>query len=239
MPRPRLPKFPVLLAFADAAAANGCAIADDARLLADRGSWPRATSLMILACEEMGKAKYARLLGLGVLKEKPGDKKSPSSMTVLLSRHPQKQMLAHDVELPYMREILLAAFSGLSAPSDADVDTPAGKQAMRDLLRELKRRIDAMVVDRARLKADIEQLQRTWNDVVTDARLDTMKQRGFYVDFSEDRASVVTPFDVGSVEFREAESLFELARRSTDMWAVNGLTPEFVQTIRDLAAEDE
>ncbi|MCK6444966.1 MAG: AbiV family abortive infection protein [Planctomycetes bacterium] len=229
----------MLLRFSEAAAANGCSIADDARILAERGRWPRATALMILACEEMGKAKYARLLAIGALKEKLGGKNAPSSMSVLLSRHPQKQMLAHDVDLPYMRELILGAFSGLSAPSNVEADTPAGEQAVRDLLRELKRRVDAMQVDRARLKADFEQLQRTWDDMVTDSRLDTMKQRGLYVDFSEDRAGVVTPSDVGSAEFREAESLFEQARRSTDAMVTTGLTPDVLQAIRDAAAEDE
>lgn len=239
MPRPRLPKPPVLLAFADAAAANGRAIADDARILAERGRWPRATSLMILACEEMGKAKYARMLGIVVLKEKPGSKTAPSSMNVLVSRHPQKQMFAHDLDLPYMRELMLEAFSGLRAPAEMDVGTPAGEHAMRGFLRELKHRIDAMVVDRARLKADVDQLQRTWDDVVIDARLDSMKQRGFYVDFSEDRAGVVTSSDVGSAEFREADALFERGRESFDAWAATGLTPQVMQAIRDLAVENE
>jgi AbiV family abortive infection protein len=239
MPRAALPNSPVLLAFAEAAASNGNAIARDARILAERELWPRATALMILACEEMGKAKYASLLGIGLLKEKLGGKNAPSSMSVLLSRHPQKQMLAHDGDLPYMRELILAAFSGLSVPSDVDLGTPTGKQAMQDFLRELKRRVDALVVDRARLKVDMDQLQGTWDDVVTDARVDTMKQRGFYVDFSEDRAGILTPPDIGSAEFREAESLFEQARRLTDAWAATGLTPEFMQTVRDLAAEDD
>lgn len=194
---------------------------------------------MILACEEMGKAKYARMLGIGALKEKPGSKTAPSSMNVLVSRHPQKQMFAHDLDLPYMRELMLEAFSGLRAPAEVDVGTPAGKRAMSGFLRELKHRIDAMVVDRARLKADVDQLQRTWDDVVIDARLDTMKQRGFYVDFSEDRAGVVSPSSVGSAEFREAEALFEQAQKSTDAWTANGLTPEFMQTVGDLATEDE
>ncbi len=194
---------------------------------------------MILACEEMGKAKYARMLGIGALAEKPGGKNSPSSMNVLVSRHPQKQILAHDLDVPYMRELMVEAFSGGRAPAEVDAGTPAGKHAMQGFLRELKHRIDAMVVDRARLKADVDQLQRTWDDVVIDARLDSMKQRRFYVDFSEDRAGVVTPSDVGSAEFREAEALFEQAQKSTDAWTTNGLTPEFMQTIQHLAADDE
>ena len=160
-------------------------------------------------------------------------------MSVLLSWHPQKQVLARDVDLPYQSELLLGVISGLSVPSEVDLDTPAGKQAAQELVREIKRRIKAVVVDHARLQDDIHQLQRVWDEVVTDAHLDKLKQRGFYVDFSEDRTGMVTPQDLGSTEFREAESVFEQARRSLDVLAVNGLTPEVIQTFRDLAAEDE
>lgn len=236
--RATLPKSPVLLAFAEAAAANGQALAGDARVLAEHERWPRATALMILACEEMGKAKYARLLGLGTLKEKRGGMNSPSSMEVLLSRHPQKQMFAHEVDMPYLRELILGVFSGMSAPHDMEVDTPTGKQAVHGLLCEIKRRIDAIVVDSARRKDDIDRLRRTWDDVVTDARLDRMKQRGFYVDLSEDRAGVVTPHDIGSAEFSEAESLFEQAQGSIDVTAVDGLTPEVMQALQDLDVDD-
>lgn len=193
---------------------------------------------MILACEEMGKAKYARLLAIGALKEKRGGKNALSSMDVLLSRHPQKQMLAHDVELPYLSELIAEALSGLSLPTEVDVGTPAGRQALHELKREIEARIEGMV-DPARLKDDVEKLQLTWDEVVTGARLDKLKQRGLYVDFSEDRAGVLTPQDIGPTEFREVESLFERSSRSSDVIAVNGLTAEVIQTLRGIAAKDQ
>lgn len=235
MPRARLPKSDVLLAYANAAFANGEALARDARTLAGCELWPRATALMILACEELGKAKYAHLLGVGVLKEKLG---SPSSMDVLKSRHVYKQMIALDVDMPYLRELLELAFSGLHIPDAVDLDSPAAQHALQDLLGEVTRRVDQMPVDRTRLEEDIHRVRRDWDGVVIERRWDKLKQQALYVDISSDQRAVATPKRVGPEEFSSAAALFERAQGSIDIAALRRLTADFMQRVRPVAIED-
>jgi len=205
------------LKFSIAAMKNGGAIAEDARVLAAESRFARATALMVTAREELGKAWYAFLLGVGAVRPKP------DSMQVLSRRHQMKQMLG---ELHAPQEIVDWMQGFIQHPPeipDPDCLDDAAGEALGRWAGEVKRSVEAGGFNEQAAKAIGLRIAERWNWVVEEGLHERLRQTALYVDLDA-QGQVGDPSRVTCADFLVQEEAF------TRMW-------EFLMSTNALAID--
>src|SRR5262245_54526455 len=127
----KLPASFALLTYSNAALDNAHSLAVEARILASHGRFIRATGLMVVAREELGKAHYSFLLATGALREKP------DSIDALRRRHQKKQVMSQMIPMPFLSALAPIVQSLIAPLQQVDFSTLEGKEAARRFVEEL------------------------------------------------------------------------------------------------------
>ncbi len=193
-----------------AAISNAFALADDARLLAERQRWSCATALIVTAVEEGGKGCAAVLQALGVLTEAKGEK---SLIALLRKDHKRKQALG---------AALVAAASALSQDSSwksSDQSLGEMREGARgllyfgSLLRDLVEPGSGLESSKYKAPCVAGAFQAIAGALVSEHRFESIREQALYVDFSVSDGSVTGPESVGESEYKLVAQWFQECER--------------------------
>lgn len=180
-----------------AAYRNACEYLEQSDVLADRGWYGRATALAVLGQEEIGKATYFKLLGLGLLKYKP------KAINEMFGKHLPKQRMSQIlvvIEGAAKSEVLVAFLRDCLGLLLRSLPAEATEQELRQVLDDLRPRLDAYCAIHPEIGAEFRRMIMPAAEDAWGVSLDNLKLRGLYVDFDKAHGRVRDPTEMTAAE---------------------------------------